>query len=209
MLATLFDKVMVLLACCMFISAGGTYIGRNIRSVGAVIGLGITFLVGSIAVYIMADSVAPGTGIALLFAWTFVSGLFLGPTFSMFVAENGWKVLLLIFAGTMGTMAIAGSIGMFSGIDFSGMGIVLCIALLGLIIVSVVGIFVRMSREMNIGFALIGCVIFTLYFVYDFFRLGHTENTWGHAIQLTMHIYLDIVNLMLQLMQLYEATKHH
>lgn len=209
MFETLFTKVMLLVVLSLGVSAFGIYVGRFIRSLAAIIVLGITFLVGSFAVYLLETSVSPGVGVAMLLAWVFVSGLFLGPTFQLFAEDNGWQTIFVIFTGTMGVMAVFGGIGLFSGIDFSGMGMFLGIALFGLIIAGVVGIFVRFSREVNIVYSIIGMVVFSGYFIFDFFRLGHTENTWGHASQLTMHIYLDIVNFMLYAMQLYEATKHH
>lgn len=51
-----------------------------------------------------------------------------------------------------------------------------------------------MSRTPNIIYHLLGMVISSGYFIFDFFRLGHTENTWEKAIQLKMSIYLDFLN---------------
>ena len=59
---TLLTKVAMLLACCMLVGAGGTFLGRNVRSLGAFIGLAILFIAGTIAVY-FAAAVSPGVGI--------------------------------------------------------------------------------------------------------------------------------------------------
>lgn len=204
---SIFVKVAMLLSMSMLLGAAGTWVGRNVRSLGACIGLGVVFLLGTIGVF-FAAAASPGVGIAALAAWTFVSGLFIGPVVGQFSDEFGWKTVGGIFASTAGAMAICGMIGLFSGIDFSGMGTYLMIALFGLIIAGVIGIFVRMSRTTNIIYHLLGMLIFSGYFIFDFFRLGHTENTWEKAIQLTMSIYLDFLNFFLHLLQLYAATHH-
>ena len=82
------------------------------------------------------------------------------------------------------------------------------LGLFGMIIFGVIGIFIRMSRTTNIVYHLLGMLVFSGYFIFDFFRLGHTENTWEKAIQLTMSIYLDFLNFFLHLLQLYAATHH-
>ena len=69
---TLLTKVALLLACCMMIGAGGTYFGRNVRSLGAFIGLAILFIAGTIGVY-FAAAVSPAVGVGVLFLWTFIS----------------------------------------------------------------------------------------------------------------------------------------
>lgn len=204
---SIFVKVALLLSMSMLLGAAGTWCGRKIQSVGACIGLGIVFILGTIGVF-MAAHASAGIGIVALGVWTFISGLFIGPVVGQFSEEFGWKTVGGIFASTAGAMAVCGMIGLFSGIDFSGMGTYLLFALFGLIIFGVIGIFVRMSRTTNIVYHLLGMLIFSGYFIFDFFRLGHTENTWEKAIQLTMSIYLDFLNFFLHLLQLYAATHH-
>lgn len=202
MLPTLFTKVMFLLVTCLSVSALGVWLGRNIRSLGAVIGLGIAFFVGTFVVYFSATA-APPVAISLLLAWTLVSGLFMGPCIQGYSERIGWEGVFLCFTGTAGAMAVCGFIGMFSGVDFSGLGTYLMFALFGLIIFGVVGIFVRMSRTVNIIHAIIGMVVFAGYFLFDFFRLTKGEDTWPEAVRMTMSLYLDFINFFLYLLQLY------
>lgn len=202
---TLLTKVAMLLACCMLVGAGGTFLGRNVRSLGAFIGLAILFIAGTIAVY-FAAAVSPGVGVAVLMVWTFISGLFIGPAVQAYADRLGWQTVCLAYAGTAGVMAITGGVGMFSGVDFSGMGTYLMFGLFGLIIAGVVGIFVRMSRTVNIVYSLIGMVVFAGYFIFDFFRLSQSVNTWESAVRLTMTIYLDFMNFFLYLLQFLAAV---
>ncbi len=198
---TLFAKVSLLLTVTMILGAFGTFCGRKVQSLGAVIGLGLAFLLGSIAVILVAH-VNPMVGICLLFGWAYISGLFIGPVVQMRAENLGWQTVFGAFAGTAGVMAVCGSIGLFSGADFSSMGTYLGFALFGLIIVGVIGIFWRMSEKLNIVVSLFGMIVFAGYFVFDFFRLGHSENSWAKAVELTMSIYLDFLNFFLYLLQL-------
>jgi len=204
---SIFVKVALLLTMAMLGGGLGAWCGRGIRSMGAMIGLGILFLVGVFGVFLAAHA-SPVIGIAALAGWTFVSGLFIGPAIQAYSEDIGWQSVAGCFLGTSGVMALCGIIGLFSGINFGGMGSFLLIALFGLILVGVVGCFVRMSRTVNIVYSALGCLIFAGYFLFDFFRLGHSENTWEKAIQLTMSLYLDFVNFFLHLLQLYSQLHH-
>jgi FtsH-binding integral membrane protein len=205
---TIFSKVAVLLCMSMLSGAFGAYIGRGIRSVAAFIVLAIAFIGGTIGVYFASTAADPTIGVLALGAWTFVSGLFVGPAIEAYAEELSWKTVAGAFLGTSGVMAVCGLIGMFSGIDFSGLGTYLMIGLFGLIIVGVLGWFVAAlrSRQSDILFSILGMIIFAGYFLFDFFRLGHSENTWERAIQLTMSIYLDFLNFFLRLLELLAAT---
>lgn len=208
MVETLFAKVALLLTLSMFMGAAGAYLGRNIRSLGAVLGLGLLFLVGCFGVF-LAASAGPVAGIIALGGWTFVSGLFIGPAIQAYSEELGWRTVSMAYLGTAGVMAVCGGIGMFSGADFSGLGTYLSIALFGLIIAGIIAMFVRSmnTRGFNIVYSLLGMLVFAGYFLFDFFRLSRSENTWEKAIQLTMSIYLDFMNFFLDLLRLLAALQ--
>jgi modulator of FtsH protease len=201
---SLFAKVALLLTGSMCLGGVGAFFGRNIKSIGAYIGLVILFIFGTIGVYFAAHASA-AAGLVALTIWVFISGLVLGPTIQMYAEKLGWHTVMLCYFGTGGVMAVCGAIGALSGINFSSMGTFLFIALLGLVVFGVVTIFVKMSRTVNIIHAIIGMVIFSGYFIFDFFRLSKESNTWEHAINLAMSIYLDFINFFLYLLQLYAA----
>ncbi|MDR3616596.1 MAG: Bax inhibitor-1 family protein [Candidatus Obscuribacterales bacterium] len=205
---TLFAKVSVLLALTMATAALGTYLGRGIRSFVAFIVLLVLFMGGCLGVFLAAHA-SPELGVAALLAWGFVTGLFMGPAIETYAEDLGWQTVFGAFAGTAGVMALCGGFGLLSGIDFSHMGFILGIALFGLIIFGLIRIFVRMSREVNMGFAALGMIVFAGYFVFDFFWLGQSENTWEKAIGLTVSIFLDFVNFFLYALQFLAAAKKH
>lgn len=206
---TLYAKVGFLLAGSMLLSALGVYIGRYMASMFSLIVLAILFIGGAFGLHIAAQA-GPGIGISYLLCWTFIAGLFIGPAIQLYAQQLGWQTVGMAFLGTAGAMTVFGGIGMFSGIDFSGMGSYLAVALWLLIIVGIVSMFIRMSREGNILYAIAGLIIFSGYFIFDFFRLSKAENSWPAAINLSANLFLDFVNFMMKLLELLAATqKHH
>ncbi len=201
----LFSKVSLLLTASMGISALGTYLGSGITSLAAIIVLAIAFIAGAFIVPFAAKS-SKEAGLIALAAWTFISGLFLGPTMNHYVASLGWETVFLAFLGTGGVMAACGAIGALSGRDFSNMGKYLMFALLALIVVGIVNIFVAFSSGVTIIYCLIGMAVFAGFFIFDFFRISKAENTWFNAITATMQIYLDFINFLLYLLRFLEAV---
>lgn len=130
--------------------------------------------------------------------WSVITGILVG--FSLIsVDENlGSKVLAITASITF----ITGLIGLYSGIDFSFMGKGLLIALIILLIINIIRLFVRidgMLRKIIAGF---GAVLFTLYLIYDFNKIANGEDTWYNALDISIDIYLDIINLFLYLLDL-------
>lgn len=197
---SLLSKVAILTAGSWAVGAAGAWVGRRIESGWALIGLALLFILGAVGV-IVAAKVSTTVGISTLYVWTFVSGLFIGPFLQACSDELGAETVVLAFAGTAGVMAVCGGIGLLSGVDFSGMGTWLSIGLLGLIVVGIIGLFFAMSHVANLAYSLFGMLIFSGYFVFDFFRLGQSQNTWENAIILTQKLWLDFINFAMHLLQ--------
>jgi FtsH-binding integral membrane protein len=204
---TLATKVALLLAACMGIGGAGAYCGRNIRTLQGFIIVALLFVFGTIGVTLGAH-VSQLLGVLLLGGWTFISGLVIGPAVQLYSEELGWQTVAAAYVGTGGVMTACGILGAFSGIDFSFLGGILFFALLGLVLASFIGVFWRLSRSGNIVQAVCGMLIFAGYFIFDFFRLTKESNTWEHAVNLTMSIYLDYMNFFLHLLQLLSAMQN-
>lgn len=160
--------------------------------------MAVLFFLGAFFVP-LALAASTAAGVAALTGWTFISGLFLGPCIHTYVHILGWQTVFLTYLGTGGVMAACGAIASFSGINFGKLGNFLTIALLALI---AVGIFVPFSAGVNIVYSLIGMAVFTLFFLFDFFRLSEEEDTWEAAVLLTMKLYLDYINFLLYALRL-------
>jgi len=205
---TLFMKVMLLLTAAMLCGGVGAYLGRGLKGLGSAIALFVVAIVG-IFVTLGVAHVSAGGGIVCLAIWTGVVGAMIGPALDHYTESLGWHTVCGALVGTGGVMAICGVVGAMSGIDFGFLGMILGISLIGLIIFGIVSMFVRMSREVQMGQAVIGMVVFAGYFLFDFWRMSKAQNTWEAAIGLTMNLYLDFVNFLLYLLQFLEKSKEH
>ncbi|KIM69642.1 hypothetical protein SCLCIDRAFT_1208122 [Scleroderma citrinum Foug A] len=85
--------------------------------------------------------------------------------------------------------------------DFSGMGSWLFGGLIALMMTGIVGVFIPFSRTIDLVYAVLGCLIFSGYIVYDTFlitkRLSPDEYIVG-----SLSLYLDFVNLFLSILRL-------
>ena len=143
----------------------------------------------------------------LLFGWGILAGMMLGPFVAMAIAEAGPQIIVQALTGTAAVMMTTALIVFATGINFSFLMPFLFIGLMGLIIVSLIRVFVGFSRKANIAYSIIGMVIFAGYFLFDFFRVNRSENTWQQATSLTISLYLDFANFFIHLLQLLLLTR--
>lgn len=132
--------------------------------------------------------------------WSILTGIELALCL-LSVDENlGEKVLALTATIVFGT----GLIGIYSGVDFGFLRTTLFFLLVGLLLFNVARLFVGIPRPTQRWVAGIGVVIFTLYLVHDFNNLAKLEkmnvNSWQVAMRIAIDIYLDIINLFLELL---------
>ena len=135
--------------------------------------------------------------------FTFTDGITLGIVLISINENLAIKVAWLTAIITL----FAGTIGLYSKIDFSFLGGLLFWALIGLIIVTFSRIFVTIRGTSRKVIAFIGILIFVGYLLYDFNKIKKlknlaTFNNWNTALDSSIDIYLDIINLFLQLLDL-------
>ena len=119
--------------------------------------------------------------------------------------EKKWQDI--VFQAMLGTtLAVFASAALVSvsDIDFSFLGMFLFMALLLLVAVSLLNIFFFKSSKISLIKAYFGVLIFTLYLIFDFQRLeslmAKGETSWSAAIDIAVNLYLDIINLFLDLL---------
>lgn len=120
-------------------------------------------------------------------------------------SNDQWNKIVAqaIFSTAFAVFATA-SLVFLSDIDFSFMWMFLFIALLVLIIMGLLNMFIFRSRLLSLIKAYCWVIIFTGYLIYDFNTLEKSANdqTWGTAVSIAVNIYLDIINLFLDLLQI-------
>ena len=141
------------------------------------------------------------------------------PLFIAYSALNGFTIsivlwaytgetVLLSFVTAVGMFAVMAIIGATTKKNLSAMGQALTAALIGVIIASVVNMFLQ-SSGMSFIISLISVVIFAGLIAYDNQRIRYVfEETGGNvqegwAISLALQLYLDFVNLFLNLLRIF------
>ena len=122
-----------------------------------------------------------------------------------------WQnVVFQAMFGTTLAVIIAGSIVALIPTDFSFLGIFLWISLLALIFMEILNAFVFKSERRRLLYSYAGVVIFSLYLIYDFNALekaiARGDNSWGTAVDIAVNLYLDIINLFLDLLEILAAS---
>lgn len=118
-----------------------------------------------------------------------------------------WNSIIgLALYGTGGMTLITAMVVSVLDIDFSFLGFGLFVALAGLIVMGLLNMFFFKSPLMRLFGSYIGAVVFSLYLLYDFNRLeaavASGDTSWETAINLGISIYLDIINLFMDLLDI-------
>ena len=115
--------------------------------------------------------------------------------------NDGLRILKLTVVITFFTAII----GMYSGIDFSSLGYILIIPLFILVIWNLLNIFINFTSAYKRIMGFFGSIIFIGYLLFDFYRLEQASangiNDWNTAFNIGFSIYLDVINLLLELLE--------
>jgi len=127
----------------------------------------------------------------------------LGLILDLYVASGMGTVVLNAAATTAAVTLAAGVYGYTTKRDLSGMRGILFVGLIGVIVASVVGIFVQLPL-LYVGISAVAALLFTGFLVFDLNRVANSRGaTEGQAILLAVSVYLDILNLFLALLRLF------
>ena len=132
--------------------------------------------------------------------YSFVTGLTLSTIFIAYRMDS----IVMVFGITSLMFAIMAVIGTITNIDLTKLGPILLMGLIGIIIASIINIFIG-SQAFDLGITIIGIVIFTLYIAYDVQKVKYMAQTLEEdkaAILCAFELYLDFINLFIKLMRL-------
>jgi len=154
--------------------------------------------------------ISANAAIAMFLLYSFTTGLTLSVIFFVFTLGSIGQVFI-ITAGMFGAMSLY---GYTTKKDLTGMGQMLIMALFGLIIASLVNIFMRNSM-FDFIISLFGVVIFTGLTAYDTQKIKKeniignegTEEDTKESIMGALRLYLDFINLFLHLLRLLGKRK--
>lgn len=152
------------------------------------------------------DQIKPSTAAGLFIAYSIMNGLSFAAIFLVYELGSIFQVFLI----TAGMYGAAAAYGFFTKRDLSGMGSFLFMGLIGLILASVVNIFLG-SSALEFAVSVIGVLIFTGLTAYDMSRIKeqaivmYAGEGLAHkrAIVGALSLYLNFINLFLYLLRLF------
>ena len=192
-----------LFASSLLAATAGAYIGLDMVTTikswywGLVI-LEIALLFG---LYAVKDK--PGINLAVLFGFTFISGLTITPLLSSaFGMPGGAAIVAQAF---LMTSVAFGGISMFALTtkrDFSSMGKMLFITLIIVVVGSISNIFFQ-SPIFQLAIAGVSAILFSAFILYDTQQI--IKGGYSTPIEAAIALYLDFLNLFVALLQLLMA----
>jgi len=149
--------------------------------------------------------------LALFLAYSVVMGISLSFIFLIYT-KSAIYATFGVAAGMFGTMAL---LGYTTQTDLTKLGSLLMMALIGIIIASIVNMFIG-SSGMDYIISFLGVIIFTGLTAYDVQKLKRigegvefgTEATSKLAMMGALNLYLDFINLFLFLLRLFGGRRN-
>jgi FtsH-binding integral membrane protein len=166
--------------------------------------IGELLLVGSLVGFI--SKMSSKTATLIFIAYSVLNGLTLSVVFLIYTSGS----IASTFFITGGMFALMSAYGYFTGNDLTKFGSLLFMLLIGLVIASIVNIFLNSSALYWIT-TYVGIFIFTGLVAYDTQKIKNmavrvTEGTEEHrkgAIVGALSLYLDFINLFLMLLRIF------
>ncbi len=150
-----------------------------------------------------------GLSAVLFGAYSILNGVTLSIIFLVYTTSSITSVFF-IAAGIFGAMAVIGAI---TKKDLTNLGMICIVGLFGIIIASIVNIFLK-SEGMDFVISIIGVVIFTGLTAYDVQKIKKMAisnvgyNPMVIGLYGAMELYLDFINLFLYLLRLFGKAKN-
>src|SRR5438105_2059831 len=198
--SAILGRVLGLLGFAFVFTAGGALIGRSLGP-----GAFLLAIIGSFGTLIALQFLRERSplNLGLLYAFATFQGMALGVILEMYIANGLGGVVFNAAATTAAVTLAAGAYGYTTKRDLSGLGGILLVGLIGVVVASLVGIFVQLPL-LYIGISAVAAVLFTGFLVFDLNRVARSRGaTEGQTILLAVSVYLDIFNLFLALLRLF------
>jgi uncharacterized protein len=157
------------------------------------------------------ELMSAGTATVLFWIYAAVMGLSLGGIFLVFTGASIARVFF-ITAATYGAMSLY---GYTTRTDLSGFGSFLLMGLIGIVLASLVNIFVG-SSALHFVISIIGVIVFVGLTAYDTQRIKEmylesdsAEIASKKAVLGALALYLDFINLFMLLLQLFGQRRQN
>lgn len=146
------------------------------------------------------------TATLMFIIYSIINGALLSPIFLVYTASS-ISTVFFITAGTFASMAV---VGYTTKTDLSSMGKFLLMALIGMIIATIVNVFIK-SEGMTLILSYIGVLVFVGLTAYDSQKIKQmllqapdaSEASQKLALLGALSLYLDFINLFIYLLRIF------
>lgn len=157
------------------------------------------------------NRLSPATATLMFIAYSVINGATLSVIFAAFSTTAIVKTFV-VTAGTFGAMSL---VGYFTKKDLTSMGKLLFMALIGIIIATIVNMFIA-SSGLDLIISYLGVLIFVGLTAYDTQKIKHmlsmapdaSEQMQKYALLGSLTLYLDFINLFLYLLRIFGSNRN-
>ncbi len=138
-----------------------------------------------------------------------------GATLSIIFMAYTMSSIASVFFITAGTFAAMSLVGYFTKKDLSGLGRILMMGLIGIIIATLVNVFLLKDAGFSLILSYVGVIIFVGLTAYDTQKIKQmlieaddvTEEAQKIALMGSLALYLDFINLFLYLLRIFGGNR--
>ncbi|GGD27396.1 Bax inhibitor-1/YccA family protein [Pontibacillus salipaludis] len=200
----LLSKVLRTFALSLLVATVGLYMGQWVPP-ALFLPLVILEFILLISVFFLRKAKKIGYG--FLFLFTFISGLTLYPAISYYISSIGATTVLMVLGVTTVIFIVLSLYAWKTKRDLSFLGGILMSALLALILVWLIHIFFNLGSAAILVITLISVVIFSGFIIYDINKIKNGHFNEKDVPLLALNLYLDFINLFLDLLRLVKILK--
>jgi FtsH-binding integral membrane protein len=198
---SLLAQVLGITAIGMCVSALAAWVFQGLAP-----GVGIVAIIVGFILLIAINATRGNEALSLLlfYAFTFCEGVGIAPGIGQYVRAFGPDVVVNAALTTGLGMFALGAVVYGTGLDLRRFQGIFMIALLGLVVLGIVGIFIKVVHPET--YAWLTLAIFSGLVLIDFARL-RAGGDGLTAVQMATSIYLDAINIFLALLQIFGGRR--
>lgn len=152
-----------------------------------------------------------GFPMALTYGYSLFLGITLTPTLDYYIGAIGSGVVLAVFIGTLGIVGVLSLLSYTKGSDsILKMGPILFVSTIVLLILTICMMFFSSFRIMEVAITIFSIIIFSGWVIYDVYRFKRNAiyiTSTRELAPYVLDIYIDIINLFLDILRLVARFK--
>ena len=179
--------------------AVGAYLGMSFMPAGGFGFWGVVILEFALLFGVYAVKDKPGINLAMLFAFTFVSGLTISPLLNAYIGRGMGGIVGEAFLLTSIAFGGLSLFAMNTKKDFTTMSKMLFITLIIVVVAGLLNLFFH-SPILQLAIAVVSSVLFSFFILYDTQNI--IQGNYSSPIEGAIALYLDFFNLFVSLLQI-------